>query len=127
MRQAARDPGHDRIWNSTAAYYDLYAANPGLMKCLVNHSEDFPGAMRVFQKLNQEWTAAVVASLKRRRATGELTDDELFRRAYAMGGMIDQYLTSLLLNHDPNLMRLSADRETTIDTLTELWRKGLLQ
>lgn len=126
MRQAARSaPDERRIWITTAAYFDLFAANQGLMRCLVNRSEDAPQAARVFQKLNHEWIARVVASLRRQGQSGDLPEDELFRRAYAMGGMVDQYLTALLLNGDPELARLSSDREITINTLSDLWKKGL--
>lgn len=128
MRHAARSAEEGRrIWLTTAAYYDLFASNPGLMKCLVNRSEDVPQAARVFQKLNHEWITTVVASLRRRGQGLELSDDELFRRAYAMGGMVDQYLTALLLNGDPELTSLSSDRITTINTLSDLWKKGLME
>jgi AcrR family transcriptional regulator len=126
MLNAARSAEEGRrVWLTTAAYYDLFASNPGLIKCLVNRSEDVPQATRVFQKLNHEWITTVVASLRRRGQGADLTGDELFRRAYAMGGMVDQYLTALLLNGDPDLARLSGDRETTISTLSDLWKKGL--
>lgn len=127
MLRASRAPdSSERIWHTTAAYYDLFAANQGLMKCLVNRTEDVPQATQVFQKLNHEWITTVVVSLRRRKQAPALPDDEFFRRAYAMGGMVDQYLTALLLNEDPDLARLSADRETTVNTLSELWKKGLL-
>lgn len=126
MRQAGRAADGDRTWNTTAAYYDLFKANPGLMKCLVNHSDDLPEATRTFQKLNHEWITAVVTSLRRRQPAIALPPDEQFRRAYALGGMVDQYLSALLLNRDPHLTRLSADRDTTINTIVEVWKKGLL-
>ncbi|MBO0661897.1 TetR/AcrR family transcriptional regulator [Jiella sp. MQZ9-1] len=126
MRLAGRAAGGDRIWNATATYYDLVAANPGLMRGLMNHSDDLPEATQAFQKLNHEWITAVVASLRRRPAMAALPSDELFRRAYALGGMIDQYLSALLLNRDPDLQRLSGDRDTTVNTLVALWKKGLL-
>ncbi len=126
MRLAGGATVGDRTWATTATYYDLFAANRGLMKCLVNHSDDLPEATQAFQKLNHEWITTVVTSLGRRHPTSGLAQDELFRRAYALGGMIDQYLSALLLNNDPMLLRISGDRDTTVNTLVELWKKGLL-
>lgn len=126
MLRVGRAANGDRIWNTTATYYDLVAGNPGLMKCLMNHSDDLPEATRAFQKLNSEWITAVVASLRRRQIMREIPEDELYRRAFALGAMVDQYLSALLLNRDENLIRLSGDRETTVNTLAELWKKGLL-
>ncbi|WP_321344587.1 TetR/AcrR family transcriptional regulator [Breoghania sp.] len=126
MRLAGGVTRGDRTWAMTVTYYDLFAANRGLMKCLVNHSDDLPEATQAFQKLNHEWITTVVTSLARRQPASALAQDELFRRAYALGGMIDQYLSALLLNNDPMLLRVSADRDTTVNTLVELWKKGLL-
>lgn len=127
MRAAAHQPHGDPIRATTAAYYDLFEANPGLMKCLVNHVEDLPEATRAFQKLNHDWATTVMASLRRQGGMAAIADDELTRRVYAMGGMVDQYLTALLLNGDTALARVSGDREAVIDTLTTLWKKGLAE
>ncbi|NOX39628.1 MAG: hypothetical protein GXP05_03680 [Alphaproteobacteria bacterium] len=47
------------------------------------------------------------------------------RRAYALGGMIDQYLAGLLLDKDPNMEPFSQNREEIIDTLNLLWERGM--
>lgn len=54
-----------------------------------------------------------------------LPREELLRRAYALGGMVDQYLTALHLTRDPALIAVSANREAMIDTLTSIWTKGM--
>jgi hypothetical protein len=48
------------------------------------------------------------------------------RRAYALGGMVDQYLSSLLLSRDPTLIALSSDREATLETLSLIWERGMM-
>lgn len=115
----------DKVRASTEVYYDLFAANRGLMKCLVNRFEDFPEALAAFQKMNHDWVMTVVTAARRRNPSGPLPEDERIRRAYAMGGMVDQYLTAVLLNNDPTLSPLSQSRAQVIDTLTTLWKKGL--
>lgn len=54
-----------------------------------------------------------------------LEQEELLRRAYALGGMVDQYLTALYVMEDPWIHEVSQDPEAVIDTLTTLWKKGL--
>lgn len=114
----------DPVRGATLAYYRLFEQNPGLMKCLVHRLEDFPEAQQAFQRLNREWVDRVVAALRRTRPQIRADDDELTRRAYALGGMIDQYLGALLLSRDPSLAAVSPDAETVLDTLTELWNRG---
>jgi len=128
MKAASASPADGRTRATTAVYYALFEENPGLMKCLVNHLEDFPASRDAFQALNRNWSATVVDAAQRRLAgDGRAVDrNELMRRAYALGGMIDQYLSALILNRDPSLVAVSADKDAVIDTLTDIWKKGLL-
>jgi AcrR family transcriptional regulator len=124
MRSAAR-LGGDPVRETTAAYFALFEENPGLMKCLVTGVDAFPEAQAAFQRLNNEWAKTVVDSLNRLGRTGPLEEDEMMRRAYALGGMVDQYLTALFVTRDPWLAAISTDREAVIDTLTDIWTKGM--
>ena len=54
-----------------------------------------------------------------------MSHDELMRRAYALGGMVDQYLTALFLSQDRTLASVSKDPEAVIDTLSFIWQRGL--
>jgi TetR/AcrR family transcriptional regulator, ethionamide resistance regulator len=129
MRQAAKAEGTGRARRTTAAYVALFQENAGLMRCLVSRLDDFPEAMQAFQTLNREWTATVVDARLRRLAREGRTDppgrEELLRRAYALGGMVDQYLVMLLFGRDPALAAVSEDREAVIDTLSLIWERGM--
>lgn len=124
MRASARQ-GADPVRNTTAAYYRLFRDNAGLMKCLVVGIDAFPEARTAFQRLNNEWARTVVRALQKNPAAAPPTDDELMRRAYALGGMVDQYLTALFVTEDPWLAAISQDTDAVINTLTTLWTKGL--
>lgn len=129
MLNASKGDEQDPVRATTEAYYHLFEENPGLMRCLVNHMEEYPGARKAFQKLNQEWAITVVQSTERKQkatVAGLVTPhNELCRRAYALGGMVDQYLTALLLNKDQHLASLSTDKDAVIDTLTYIWKRGM--
>jgi TetR/AcrR family transcriptional regulator, ethionamide resistance regulator len=127
LRAASRQYGTDAVRGSTEAYYDFFEQNPGLMRCLVNDLDDFPEAMAAFQKLNREWVMTVAAAFRRKNPSSTLSEPELLRRVYALGGMVDQYLTGLLLNNDQTLKFISGSREEVITTLTTLWNKGLAE
>jgi AcrR family transcriptional regulator len=114
---------------ATRIYYELFDWNRGLMRCLVHHLDSFPEAQAAFQRLNREWIETVVKSVQRRiRREGRenvISESELLRRAYALGGMVDQYLASLLLSNDLNLAAVSRDREEVLETLTLIWERGM--
>jgi len=44
--------------------------------------------------------------------------------AYALGGMIDEFLAQLYLRRDPALAGLAGDEAAVADLLTELWCRG---
>lgn len=131
MRSESESQNTDPVHAATSAYFQIFEQNPGLMKCLLNHQEDFPAAKRAFQTLNHEWATTVVRSTERMLehsgGAGELTRDELFRRAYALGGMVDQYLSALVLNQDQTLLSVSKDQEAVINTLTHIWKRGMIE
>lgn len=123
MRAAARLPG-DATRNTTEAYMHIFERHAGLMKCLVTGIDTFPEARAAFQRLNNEWARTVVRALRRMNANTDQSDDDLMRRAYALGGMVDQYLIALHVTGDPWVEALSKDRDQVLDLLTDLWKRG---
>lgn len=130
MRGAARGgDGAERARRSTAAYVALFEQNAGLMRCLVSRRDDLPEAAAAFQRLNREWTETVVEARLRRLVHEDrvdtITRQELLRRAYALGGMVDQYLITLLFGGDGTLAAVSRDRDAVVDTLSVIWERGM--
>ncbi len=128
MRNAARG-SKDRGRGATAAYILHFERNAGLMRCLVSRQDDLPEAAEAFLKLNSEWTATVVDArlrwLERQGRSDAVSREELLRRAYALGGMVDQYLIMLLFGRDGRLTTISQDRDAVIDTLNLIWERGM--
>ncbi|MDG4647853.1 TetR/AcrR family transcriptional regulator [Roseibacterium sp. SDUM158017] len=123
MRAATRRGG-DPTRNATGAYMRLFEENAGLMKCLVTGMDAFPEARAAFQRLNHEWARTVVRAA--RRGGGDARSEaEMMRRAYALGGMVDQYLSALFVTGDPWVRALSEDREEVLDLFTDLWKRGM--
>lgn len=127
MRQASKGKPDNPTRAATSTYMRLFEQNLGLMKCFLRHLDDFPEAQAAFQSLNREWIETVVASTEDhlQQSGRPFNHDELMRRAYALGGMVDQYLAGFLLDKDPNLKLLSQDRKAVIDTLNLLWERGM--
>lgn len=127
MRHASR--AGDRIRSTTAAYVWLFEENAGLMRCLVARIESFPEATRAFERLNRDWAETVAEARMRQLARWSRAAapprEELLRRAYALGGMVDQYLIMMLFGSDPALSGVSRDRDAVIDTLSLIWERGM--
>jgi AcrR family transcriptional regulator len=127
LRAAGRD-SHDSLRAATRAYVLLFRDNRGLMRCLVSRAGDLPEANALFEDLNRRWAETVTeAALRHASAAGVPAPDrdDLLRRAYALGGMVDQYLVTLHFGSDDRLAALSQDVDALVDTFTTLWARGL--
>lgn len=129
MRMASRGGAEAPVRAATRAYVTLFRENRGLMRCLVHHLDGFPEAREAFHRFNRDWLESVVSSVERDLArqgrAGAIARDELLRRGYALGGMVDQYLSSLLLSEDPALLAVSGDEAAVLDTLDLIWERGM--
>lgn len=124
MLAASRQAG-DPVHTTTVAYFHLFKHHAGLMKCLVIGIDAFPQARLAFQKLNKDWADVVVHARLKGDGTDQVAREDLMRRAYALGGMVDQYLTALFVTEDPWLHEVSKDADAVINTLTDIWKRGI--
>ncbi|WP_323786454.1 TetR/AcrR family transcriptional regulator [Thalassovita sp.] len=124
MRAATRGAG-DAARNTTAAYMRIFEENAGLMKSMVVGGDAFPEARAAFQRLNHDWSQTVVRAEQKRKGTAARPEPDLMRRAYALGGMVDQYLTALFVTRDPWINSLSQDPEAVLEMFTDIWKRGM--
>ena len=117
----------ERVRGATLAYTRAFRANAGLMRCLIALGRENTAFARAFQELNQAWNRRMAAAIARHRAgqsAKPASAEALLPTAYALGGMIDEFLTQLYLRRDPALARFARDEEAVADLLTELWCLG---
>ncbi len=124
----ARDgaPGsEERVRAATLAYLRQFRANLGLMRCLMDLGRDSAAFRARFHAFNRAWNGRVAATIARRRAEiagrRPAPASALLPTAYALGGMIDEFLSQLYLRRDPALKRLARDEAAVTALLTELW------
>ncbi|SMF57123.1 hypothetical protein SAMN06265365_10466 [Tistlia consotensis] len=118
----------ERVRGATLLYVRLFRANAGLMRCLIALGRESDAFSRAYQRLNREWNLRMAAAIARRRAAaaGGLPQpaEHFLPAAYALGGMVDEFLTQLYLRHDPALAALHDDEAAVAELLAELWCLG---
>ena len=112
----------ERVRDATLTYVRVFKANAGLMRCLNSLRREDTAFRKAFLELSQGWNRRMASAIARRR--GITSVEEFLPTAYALGGMIDEFLTQLYLRQDPALSHLANDEETVADLLTELWCLG---
>lgn len=118
----------ERVRGTTLAYARLFRDNAPLMRCLIGLDGEGSTFARAYRELNRAWYGRMAAAIARRRAPDEgsarADPESLLPTAYALGGMIDEFLTQVYLRRDPALAHLSADEEAIAELLTDLWWRG---
>lgn len=114
----------DSVDKSTRIYCELFGANRGLMKCLLNHFDTFPEARNILSAFNKEWIDLVVRGIQRRRNGAKTSAREIRRRAYALGGMVDQYLAAIFLYEDRDVTSTAGSMNDIVKTLTYIWHQA---
>ena len=112
-----------RVRAATLVYMQLFRANTGLMRCLMDLRSETASFRERFHALNRDWNSKVAAAIAARRGRGE-TPEQLLPTAYALGGLVDEFLAQVYLRRDPALAALAEDEEATVDLLTDLWCRG---
>jgi AcrR family transcriptional regulator len=116
-RQGA--PGsRQRVEAATLAYVQHFRANPGLMRCLLDLAPASAAWQASFRRLNRAWNGRVAAALAARHG-GDAA--RYLPQAYALGGMVDEFLATLYLRRDPALAALAGDEAGVAALLTDLW------
>lgn len=112
-----------RVHGATLLYARLFNRNAGLMRCLIGLSGEATSFARSYQRLNRDWYGRVAAAIARGRGH-ETSRHDFVPAAYALGGMIDEFLTQVYLRKDPALLHLSDQEEKIAELLTDLWCFG---
>lgn len=112
----------ERVRDATLTYIRVFKANAGLMRCLNSLRREDTAFRKAFLELSRGWNTRMASAIARRRGTASV--DEFLPTAYALGGMIDEFLTQLYLRQDPALTHLANDEEAVAELLTELWCLG---
>lgn len=114
---------HERVRSATLLYARLFRRNAGLMRCLLGLGNDGLSFASSYQRLNRDWYGRVAAAIARQRNDGA-APQHLLPAAYALGGMIDDFLRQVYLRQEPALAHLADDEEKIAELLTDLWCFG---
>lgn len=113
----------ERVRSATLLFAHLFRRNAGLMRCLLGFGGENTAFATSYQKLNRDWYQRVAMAITRQRGDKSPPAD-LLPAAYALGGMIDDFLAQIYLRKVPALAHLAHDEEKIADLLTDLWCFG---
>ena len=110
---------------TTLAYVRAFALNRGLFRALMQMSEESASIERVYQRLNRRWNQRTARAIARYRGVTQGPEEDDILRAFALGGMVDEFLANLYVRRDPVLTEHLSAPEPVARLLAELWLQAL--
>ena len=105
-------------------WLQVAAANPGIMRCVLQTSFEVPEIAELINRFDRVWHERVMASV-RRRGAGEVS----LLAVYLLGGMMDEIARRLLVYPDQQLVaklaEIGADEIAVADAASAIWHRIL--
>lgn len=125
---AADNPGSpfDRILDKNRQIIDLYAGNPGLLRCIISFSSDEPEFHQLFREMSQRWNQAIVRSIARHFPDARVKEGERLMLAHALCSLVDNFVYECLVLRSPILAPVFDDnRDDMALFVSLLWYRAL--
>jgi AcrR family transcriptional regulator len=103
----------------------LYASNPGAMRCLVETQQDIASFSRMWRTLTLDWNRRIAGSLARQFPNAFGRDLEYLALAYALAGMVDNYLYEYFVLENAELRQVHPTQDALARFLTTIWHRAL--
>jgi AcrR family transcriptional regulator len=127
--EAAALPGDGleaSVHATTRAYVHRFAANPGLFRALMQMTETSARFEAIYRELNARWNRRTAAAIARRRGRAAPSEAELLT-AYALGGMVDEFLANLYVRRDPTLEARIDSPDEAAEVLAATWLQAVVR
>jgi AcrR family transcriptional regulator len=102
-----------------------YQRNCGLVRCLIQIEDLVPEFRARWRERRLRWIKKIASSMARRSGHPEIPDTLFMQIAYALEGMVFQYLYDVFVRQEPILQRHAGSSEHIADLLSVLWYRAV--
>ena len=115
----------DVIFIPTLVWANAYEEHPGLMRCLVQVSDEVPEFRAMWNKLNATWSRRIAKNIARRFPEGQLSEEFSLNFAYALGSMVDGLIHEVYVHRNSDLRKLLKSPREIAELLASIWYRAL--
>lgn len=120
---------YEAILSANRRWIALARDNAGLMRCLLQFSEEVPEFARLFARASHLWYERIARSVVRRFPTAAAEEPAIHLIAHALGGLVDELTRKLFADPDPHVRKLVAtvapDDAQLAHLLSVIWHRAL--
>ena len=130
---APRDPAgttpYGAIYDANLRWITLARANAGLMRCLLDASDDEPAFAAVFARETDRWNRRIADSVLRRFPSASTDRRAIEFVVTIIGGMVDELVRRLFATRSEDVRRLASavapDDPSLAHFISVLWHRAL--
>lgn len=102
-----------------------YQRNAGLVRCLIQLEDLAPDFRQRWRERRFHWIKKIALSMARRSGRTDISDTIFMQIAYALEGMVFQYLYDVFVRQEPVLQSHAGSSEHIADLLSVLWYRAV--
>jgi len=115
----------DTIVEANLITVETYAHTPGLMRCLLHFDEEEAEFSRLYRKVSLDWNRRVARAIAKRCPDAPLSESQRLMIAYALGGMVDNFLFEMYVDRNQLLVDAFKTTRDVAVFLAILWFRAL--
>ncbi len=121
---ASNDP-FSMIYAANEVMANQYANAPGLMRCLMHFDEEESKFSNIFRAVTLDWHKKIAISMHRQFPDIPVDEHTLLMVAYALGGMVDNFLFERFVERNPALVEAFPDSASAAHFLAIMWYRAV--
>jgi AcrR family transcriptional regulator len=103
----------------------LYVSNPGAMRCMLEARGDLAPLLQMWRDLTLVWNRRIARSIARQFPKAFSSNAQYLSLAYALAGMVDNFLYEYYVLANPALIEAHPSEEDVAEFLAAMWHRAL--
>jgi AcrR family transcriptional regulator len=124
-RSVSQQDPFSAIYEANFTVANFYANSPGLMRCLVHFDEEESKFSDIFRAVSLDWHKKIAKGMHRRFPEIPADEQTLLMVAYALGGMVDNFLFERFVDRNPVLVEAFPNPSNAAHFLSIMWYRAV--
>lgn len=103
----------------------LYVSNPGAIRCMLEAHGDLAPISQMWRDLTLAWNRRIARNIARQFPNALQSNAEYLSLAYALAGMVDNFLHEYYVLGNPALREAHPTEDDVAEFLTAMWHRAL--
>ena len=111
-----------QIFERHALAVELFSDNPGIVRCLFQHDDDFPQFGRIWKAAAHEWNLQAADLLK---SQASMPQQQAEHMAYVLGAMTEGVFFQYLIRHTKDLFDMGREPRDIAEIIAIMWYRTI--